>query len=255
MAISGLAVDFTEIRARVAYILHGQRSVANLSTAETDNIDSVMKSGYRSFLNAHPWSFLIVEFSFPLQAGIDIYEMPEDFGGSVGTLTYRSSDAAYGKVKKVLLTEIQELRTLNTGSVSSFPQIYAEVAGRVSVTAGQLWKMHVWPCPDGDYTFIGRQRMNVDAITSTLVYPVGGAQHAETVLMACLAAAEQQVDDTVGVYSQRYAMELEQSRQRDMDDHAPESYGYNGNGPRIKTNLLRDGRWLEDFSDVGYDGG
>lgn len=254
MAISGLAVEFTEIRARVAHILHGQRSVSGLSTAETDNIDSVMKSGYRSFLNAHPWSFLIVELSFPLQSGVDIYDMPEDFGGVIGELQFKGTDDAYGRVRKVLLNEIQDKRQIGSGNVSSFPQMFAEVATRVSIVSGQLWKVHVWPQPDADYTFVGRYKVLPEALTSTLIYPFGGSLHSEAILMACLAAAEQQIDDVAGIYSQRYQAELAGSIQRDLDDHAPESYGYNGNGPSIRGNLLRDGKWFENFSDWGYDG-
>ncbi len=256
MTISSLAITFSEIRARVAWELHGSRDVSGLSSEETDNITSVIDSGYRKFLRpevGHRWSFLQVEFRLPLQNGIDAYEMPHDFGGVIGDLHFQSDDNGYGTVTKRLMNDIQNERSANT-QTDSYPRIFAEVVTRNTVTSGQLWKLHVYPAPDAAYTLVGMQSINPDALTSSSVYPYGAVEHGETVLMACLAAAEQQLDGGPGTFTQQFQQALMASIQKDQRDHAPEVYGYNGDGRHRSLLPLREGKYYEDYSAVIYEG-
>lgn len=259
MSKSSLAIDHAELQARVAYLLHGVRSTANLSSDETDNIASIIKSGLRKFYYPHIvdpnirhiWSFLRVRLTLPLSSNVNEYELPDDFGGMTGEMHFKLEDQGYREVVKVNDNKILRLRSRNL-SVSSFPMYYAERPEKATGTLGQKWILMVWPDPDGNYTLNGRYWVHPQALTSSLDVPYGGLEHSETILEACLAAAEQQIDGQQGIHTRAFERALQASIQYDQMSHRPDTLGVDTPYSNAGDEGIRpDGRY-ENYNVITY---
>lgn len=75
-------------------------------------------------------------------------------------------------------------------------------------------------------------------ITTNSPYPYGGMFHAETIREACLAAAESDTDDQVGLHQQLYEQKLKASIAFDIDQSVADFLGYNGDGTRCYRSRL-----------------
>ena len=256
-----LAVTYDELVARVAYKLHGTRDITELSLDESENIKSIVASGLRQFYIPHTvnpnwnhqWTFLKVQFQLELISGQDDYTMPEDFGGIIGDLYYNSEDQGFVPVYKTAVSRIQQYRGWNT-TTSSYPKEFAEVSIAHHGEAPQRWRLMFWPVPDSAYTVNGIREVLPSMIDTTQKYPYGSMEHGETILMACLSAAEKQVDGEAGIMSQEFEKRLWASIMHDQRNHQPGSLGYNGDGDSGSTSpqQFRSNRYFEDFTKVNY---
>ncbi len=110
----------------------------------------------------------------------------------------------------------------------------------------------MWPKPDVAYTIIGEYKHIPDALTGLLPYPPGGGDHAETIMAACLAAAELFLDDEKGVRWQYFMERLAASVAVDSRKKGS-NLGYNGDGSDRKFPPGRSWRDYENNA-VTYNG-
>jgi len=76
----------------------------------------------------------------------------------------------------------------------------------------QLWELILYPVPAGEYTLNYRYSKVPPPLSVENRYPVCGVQHAETLLMSCLAIADERENDVVaGPRYQRYLQRLASS--------------------------------------------
>lgn len=155
-----------------------------------------------------------------------VYDLPDAFGAFLGPLTYRpgSNVLSYGPIQVIDERRLREMRQCEdvTG-----PPIYAALTHKtLTMTVGQRKQITFWPLPDAAYVFTYPYRVNPDALTVTNIYTYGGLQHSETLLLACLAAAEmRRHDGQMNAYEVRFQEALAASVQRDSEDHAPDRLG------------------------------
>ena len=64
--------------------------------------------------------------------------------------------------------------------------------------------MYLWPTPDSTYTLSYRYKALVAKLTSAAPYPLGGQAHAQTIEAACLAIAEERLNDERGIKHMRW---------------------------------------------------
>lgn len=134
--------------------------------------------------------------TFTIDSG-GVYNLPDDFGGFLGppVYVYDSADA------RGPLTE-SSAGTIRTqyyrdGYSQSTPEHYAIIPRTFAVTTGERFDLLVGPPPDSDRDVIFPYRRLADAMTdSGTVFPVGGVEHAYTIL----AYGKKHLEQTRGVF-------------------------------------------------------
>jgi hypothetical protein len=158
-----------------------------------------------------------------------IYTMPENFAGVASrTLTYAAGEYKHD-VKLISDAQIRKMLALGmTGR--SHPQYFAvrPKSVTVSATAGQRFELLFYPIPDEAYVLSYEMVVQTDMISDTYPYPLGGAAHGETIIAACIAAAELSESGIIGPQNQNYTNLLISSIREDQVAYQSEHIGYNG---------------------------
>ena len=159
----------------------------------------------------------LATFSFPVFGGN--YALPDDFGGLIGDMTYDYNNA----IHTVTVTgegEIRRLRQFNNRRGAA-----EYVASRPLLSDGtgiQKHELLVFPTPEILKTLIYKYRCLPQKLSPGQV-PLGGMQHAETILAACEAAAGEIVGKPE--YQAKFAERLATSVAIDREAMAPEFLG------------------------------
>ena len=204
------------------------------SVAQAGLVDRCIASGLSMFYNPtipgegmHRWNFLRPETSLVFAAGTTEMDLPDNFASLIEAPFYRESSSVTTFPVVVGLGEMSRLR-----------QRYPEETGRpervtvspktFSATTGQRYQLQVWPEPDEEYTLYLRYAVRMEALSETNLYPAGGAEHRETILQACLWAAQQREGCGEADHERLYKESLMTSIERDRQAGMPESLGYYG---------------------------
>lgn len=235
MAESTLSFEYDDLLREVGVFLGYPRSTYDYTTAQHDECDFIVQSGYRRFLfpeplregePAHIWSFLSPVATIDTAADDVDYDLPDNFGGMVGTRITIDADGIYLPVP---IRGEGQIRALYAGSsLSGRPQMVAtRVKDATAGTTGQRWELIPWPTPDAVYAMQYRYNVLTGALTRDAGYPLGGMAHIEAILESCLRVAEQRSDDTAGVHTAAYPERLAASVSYDRQVSAPATLGYN----------------------------
>ena len=156
------------------------------------------------------------------------YTLPANFGGFVGPLTYAPNQSDYYRpvelvsdhtIRRLYMTNVLDNAT-EIVKAAVTPQAFAPAVG-------QRWELHTWPSSTSTMHLTGTYRVVPDDLDSTTnIYPLGGAQHANTILYAVLSEAETRLwDNTTSAYVSRYHECLAASIEFDRRQGAPETLG------------------------------
>jgi len=199
--------------------------------------DDFLDSGLRQFYfpadpsggqQSYNWSFLRPTAELTLPEGESEIDLPDDFGGVEGRVILSPGDSAIAAV----------LRVGNEGYVRQMIGLNPSLVGRPAwcavcpskgTTAGRSPRATLlfFPTPDVDYTVELQYYLIPEALTAAHPYAYGGAMHAETLIEAGLAIAEQRLNNEMGVHTAKYAERLSASIAMDRRLTA-QSLGYNG---------------------------
>jgi hypothetical protein len=152
------------------------------------------------------------------------YTLPDAFGSIMGDFTYDPNDG-YASIKEIGEGAIRSKRQNDTGSTR--PQYFAIRAMSSDQTAGQKFEAMFWPAPNAAYVLSYRYRAYPDKLSTSAAYHLGGSDHSECILEACLAKCEIALDDGFGHHFKQFMMLLEAAVERD-GNRGPENFGYNG---------------------------
>lgn len=260
MPETGLTLDFEELQKQTAFYLTGTRRIQRLGEDDLENVNAVVKNGLRRFYYPmqvdpslhHDWSFLRSELTFKTEVGTDDYLMPYNFGGAEGPLYHDPSDGIKISIAKTTPDRVLYHRQLDT-TVTNWPIMYAERPSQNGGRSGIRWQVMLWPSPSAEYLLRGVQRIHPLAPNGNQIYLYGGPEHSQTIIEACLAAAELQLEGQPGTHFLEFKNCLMTSIVMDQTLHQAETYGYNGNGTNLNSSLLRpDGRGFENFNSATY---
>ncbi len=228
-AESPLSLDIFGLRSEVGYFLGKGRDWQALSDMDRQTIDAHIGTGLRMFYSAHTWSFLRPWQTINLIDGEWRYDLPADFGYCNGNLDVRREGGAKGRMQLIGQTQMMGLDHERKG----MPRYYAISPKEMPPDQGQRFELLLWPTPQNDL-FVNLQYSVVPwTITTTgNTFPYGGMFHSETIREACLAAAESDTDDQIGVHRQLYLQLLEQSKRIDAEQSVADNLGYNGDGAK-----------------------
>jgi hypothetical protein len=170
------------------------------------------------------WSFLKLNATITTVAGIYQYNLPANFGTFFGEMTYAPFQGwiALKEVNEGIIRDYRQRL-----QITSKPCYFARVSLPFDGTNGQRWQVWFWPTPAQIYNFTYKYRPTQNELTTANPYPLGGEQHSETILAACLAEAEWRMEDEIGIAGQRFQEALATSKTLD-DQNKQQTFGYNG---------------------------
>lgn len=187
---------------------------------------------------SHSWSWLRPTTELTLTEGSTEILLPVGCGSQVeGDITYHAS----GKFPW------QTLRLTNWSQIRQELQQYSSRTGAPLMVAiepqrstqspaggPQRFRMIFAPEADADYTIKVTFQIVPEMISADKPYHYGGAQHTETFLAACVAAAEVQRDNVIdGPAQQHFLKRLIASVHLDRRSR-PQTLGYNGDSSDLR---------------------
>jgi hypothetical protein len=222
-AESTLALTVTDLRSAVGHYLGYTRDAARWSARAILDIDKAVSDGLRRFYFSHNWWFLKPVATLTVTSGTSAYDLPGDFGGLEGKLTFEP-DKTWSAVCSVPFQMIRDYR--QRGQFSA-PPTRAAIVPKSGTPGpyGQRSRIELWPTPDATYQLTYRYHILPGALTPLNPYPYGGVEHAETIQAACIACAERSMNDTAGEKQQYFAERFAASVQQDAQRFSPESFG------------------------------
>jgi hypothetical protein len=246
MAESTLALNYADLQSEVGFYLgFGRGSSApyndtTFSTTQQQTVDACIKSGLRSFYYpdalegqdaAYTWSFMKPVATLTLGNGQVTIPLPDDFGGIENRMSVNQQGQPgnmFWPVEIVGVGQVYQAQT-NLPTTTGRPQMACVEPLKLKdgILSGQRFQLRFFPIADAAYNCIFAYYVNPDYLTNPWPWPYGGMMHAETIRLACLAAAEAYVDDRMQVNAQRFQDRLRASITADMKTK-PQTLGYNG---------------------------
>jgi hypothetical protein len=219
-----LAVTYDKLRREVGRFLGYGRTTASWSSTQTEDVADILESGLRRFYfplvsagegqqGLHRWSFLQPLATLEVSSGTRAYDLPEDFAGGLECFTF----AAGSDLAKTYRAEEEKVRSLHAKADLNGPPRYFAIRPKVSVDGvATRYEVIFYPVPDATYTLSYRYAVEPGSLDAANSMPLGGAVHGETILEACLAAAEK-LNDEEGLHSKRFAERMSASIQMDLE--------------------------------------
>lgn len=171
-----------------------------------ENLDLARKyanDGYRIFLmgldprtgRAHRWNFLSPQASLAVAASGDgRCDLPQDFGSLLDDFTCQGL--------RLVPRDAMTLRQLLEASTAAgIPRLYAVAAKEFSPATGQRYEVLLYPPPASPCELEYRYSRQAAGLSGDADLPLGGPQHAGTILEAALMTAEQRHNDAAGVHT------------------------------------------------------
>ena len=168
----------------------------------------------------------------------DRYTLPDDYAGLDGPLSYRRNTNA--RPFKVRLVDDYQLRSYDQSQTAAGSPLVASITVDKRENNRTVRRLNFWPQPDVAYTLIARYKIAPEVMSPGDMI-IGGQEHYETVLAACLAAAGKDIG---------FATKLLSSINVDLTEHAPPTVGAN----RDRSDYdWYDREWYRDRDGVTYD--
>ena len=224
----GLNVTYTSLFREVARFLDAGRSSSDTDSTEETDIADVLASGQRMFyyptLNLNPnnesesreiyrWSFLEKKQEIVTEAAINNYQLPDNFTSVISDFVYEDDS---GRAPLALVGE-NRIRNLVSNEAKTGAPTYCAVAKRISSFTGvPIYEILLYPIPDQEYIITGGIEIEPELLSSSNPTPICGAIHAETLIEACLLAAEQKMrPEQQPVHAAKFELLLRKSVEAD----------------------------------------
>lgn len=217
MAESTHAQGQPELRIEAARALGYDRTYADNSSDEQDDIDRLVHAAERRFLWPHPvpwgndpnyvhrWSFYQVVYgTLQTSDGTYQYDCPDDFGAFIGNyITIDDDGENYSPVARRPEPWIRHCRQQNN-ETESIAKYFAVQVKAFDGTTSNRFRLVFWPTWDGAYGLTFPYRPIADAITSDAPYVWGTAEHAQTLIAAVWAEWERLYQQESGVHAAHF---------------------------------------------------
>jgi hypothetical protein len=217
---TSLGIGYTSLQAEIADFLGYGRTASAWTADQVAELNALIASGLRQFywptqLQSGPvarWSFLSPRSTLATIASTQAYALPLDYAGNLRQFVYQDTSNS----PPLTIVTPEALLAMAESSPQSGRPAYATIQPNASDgTSQQSWSILLYPTPDQAYSLSYRYDVNAPVLSSTVLYPLGGPAHAETVLESCLAVAEERRNDTSTIHRQRFADRLAASQAYD----------------------------------------
>lgn len=152
------------------------------------------------------------------ELGRPYYDLPSDFAGLHGrqefTYTPGKSDL-YGPIPVVSQLG---LRRKEQDWAWTYQPIEAALRPKTldSPSGSQIWQVQFWPVPDARYTLHYQYVHDPEMLDETNINHWGGTPYSEAIILSCLAAAEEQVNDGSTLMHDRFEAALARAIRHDQ---------------------------------------
>ena len=231
-AVAGGSTTFTSAMVGRLFIAGEQvRDVATFSSTTLIGLDRALDTA----LSSSSYEIIANE-----------YDLPSDFGGIKGAINFKDGDG-YVPLQLVNESSIRMMRAREEirKDRPEFAAIIPKTADN-DTTSAQAFQLSVYPFPDKVYDLYFSYTVLPNSIADDTAssshdsnVPLGGMVHSETILAACLAVAEQIVDEfnNPGKMQARYQERLAASISFDRRNMLPDGFGYNADNSDRKIDL------------------
>lgn len=201
---------------------------------------------------SHQWSFLMPKETINLQSGKYEYDLPSDYGGIEGFITYRAGGNVH--YPDIEIKGEHHVRSLQQASIKANGRpTVAGVRQKEGVQeSGTKYEILFWPVPDDAYVLEYRYRVTPGYDLSVIH---GGDAHFQTVLEAMKAAADTIQKRKQRPHDQLFMERLTASVLLDEQLDSPMNMGYNrDNSDRLRLDSYNGNRRFGHGPVVGYNG-
>jgi hypothetical protein len=230
---TGLSINRAYLRRMIGRELGYGPNPNAWSNNQAQEVGLVLQTGLRKFYYPVPlpgerygyeWSFLRPVSSLTTVSGQYEYDLPEDFSILESAMTFApGDDTFYPSVE--IVSEFQVRQRLQLSTSTGRPCIGA-ILPRGLDGAGTFYKLIVFPVADAAYTMQYRYQRNPSLGSEEAELPYGGQPHAQTIIEAVLAAAEERMGK-IGMHSKLLIDRMAASIAHDQKANSQPSLGYN----------------------------
>ncbi|KKN51291.1 hypothetical protein LCGC14_0623990 [marine sediment metagenome] len=205
-----------------------------LGTDITDATDlaavkDIVYRGYMKFLmpvspkdeEIYIWSWLRQPWKMTFEPNKWEYPLPKDFDRFFRKIEY---DGVADGNQMQQVSERSIMRNRSNLEFTSYPYSYAIRTAKFDKAVGSVKEMIVYPTPVNRSVVNSTYVMTPDKPETTTDYFIGGPVESETILQCCLAVAENQEDEKIGVETKK-AVDLIQALIRKDKGEAPDTVG------------------------------
>lgn len=200
---------------------------------QSTEVQLVLERGLRQFYDpvivnsaySHEWSFLRPLYELTTVADQYKYDLPTDFVMLYGPVMFApGASTLLENIEEIPLYRVRQQLQLDG---SARPRVCG-INSRVTDNAigGVTWELWLAPAPDDEYTLVLPYKANPLTMSDEASLPYGGQEHHETLIEACLSAAEAH-QEKKGMHHERFLTMLAASISRDQKQSSPDTIGYN----------------------------
>ena len=192
-------------------------------------VKDIVYRGYMKFLmpvspkdeEIYIWSWLKQPWKIALEPNKWEYPLPKDFDRFFRKIEY--DDESNGN-QMGLVSEQSIMRNRSNLEFSGYPSSYAIRTAKFDKVTGSVKEMIVYPTPSERSVVNSTYVMTPDKPDTTTDYFIGGPVESEAILQCCLAVAENQEDEKLGVETKK-AVDLIQALIKKDSGEAPDTVG------------------------------
>lgn len=240
--MTDLNIAYEELRARIGdWLGYGRGSVFDSSLGDPswskpqlarigDGVKAGLSKFYWPFIEAfestYTWTFLTPAVSLTIKSGNRFLDLPDDFAYVVGDV-YQGDSASVPKVLHRTGVGWIEQRYAIVSNSTGPPETCAILAQKM--TDGQKvprYQLYVYPEPNADFQIRLQYAINPVFLSGRMPVAYGGPMHAQTLLAACLATVELDLDGKIQEREADFQKKLLTSVKMDRENQA-EFLGYN----------------------------
>lgn len=189
----------------------------------------IVYRGYMKFLmpvspgdgETYVWSFLRQPWKITFEPNKWEYALPKDWKRFYRKLAYDENQMGLAMEKT---TEQRIMRARTNLEFNTYPTDYAIRTEKFDKTVGSVKNMIVYPTPTAVSVINSTYVMMPDKPEQDADYFIGGPLDSECIVQCCLAIAENQEDEKLGVETQR-AVDMIQALIKDDKGVAPDTVG------------------------------
>ena len=251
--MSSLDLTYSEVYTKVSeYLGLGATPTGD----DLAKVKAIVKRGYRKFLmpvdmstatkktapKPYRWSFLRQTTTLATTAGIDTYDLPSGYNGMIIPLTH-TTDETFNPNEVPLETIYIKI---SQSQSDSYPLYFAIKDKDFDPQIGRQKELIFYPKPNQTYTYSYTYRFMPPAPNEDTDFFVGPIGSSEAILETCLAIAELQEKDRIGVHNTEASLLTQQFIGDDKLGALVSNIGNSGyyGYPRRSSVISKDGSQL-----------
>jgi hypothetical protein len=232
-----LTVTNSELRGYVGRFFGAGDTPGSFVGEQSDDVQRFVDEGKRRMYapdcqdgeEMWQWSFLTPTVHFDLVSGQNKYELPADFALLRGPIHYSiGSEEIRCPIAVTAPERVQyKLQSSNTTGLPMIAAVRPLKQNEGNFLDAMRYELIVYPTPDQDYSIDLTYKINPLAPTGNTLLPIGDQAHVQTLIEACLAAAERFNGEVNGPHEQEFQRRLRASISHDRQVACPDALGPN----------------------------